>query len=200
MARYSDINRADELKAAAAKLDIWRKLSRTDKKALYQTTMTANNSKRANVGRKIGFIQPFIPSTKVFFETKVLAPAPDVPLPSEQAVTGLINDLVSAIGARVIEAPPTTAATVIFPGRNVKFAKALLSEYGALKSGGAVSRITGLPYSYRENSTVSCSFGRATATETEPAARIAIRAAITASDTKVIRFRIQGDVRATTID
>ena len=201
MARYSDINRADELKAAADKLETWRRLSRPAKKTAYNTQLTALQSKRANVGRQPCYIQPFISSNKVWLETKCLASPDSAPTAGEETETGLITALSTAIGisatGRCRTVPPTGANLVIFPGRRIKFARAIITEKKGVVI-QATSRITGLPYSYRGGSSVSCPFGR-TGSETEDAARAAIRNAIPPTADRTVRFVTQGSVKITEI-
>lgn len=198
MARFSDINRADELKAAAIKLAAWRALDATAKKASYATATGVGGGKRANRSSKIGFIQPFGAATKIWYETRVLAPQTetDTPKTNEEAVGNLVTAVLTAIGAGISPELPTGAGNTSVAVTKVQFAKVRLTE----KTGAETptnSRITGRPYIKRNSNTVSCPYGKSTTFTDEATARGLLRTALlgTTPGGKSVGFTPQGDVK-----
>jgi hypothetical protein len=194
MGRFSNINRAEELLAAKNKLDAWRKLDKAAKQAAYKA---ARMGLRTNIGRQVGYIQPFGTTGNFWYETKVLSPPQDPATPNEENETSLINSIVAAIvgatGKRVITTVPTGANLIIKKARKIEFAKVRVQ----LTSGASretTSRFTAGKYRQIESKSASCSFG-AIGAESEQTAQAAIIAAIKATlPTAIITFVPQGFV------
>ena len=176
MARFSDIQRADELKLAKDAFDAWLKKSRAEKKALYATATAVGGGKRVNRGTAPGYIQPFGAPDNFWYETKILA-APTAPAtPTEEAATGLITAVVTATAGFQVTAVPAGPTNIANLAKKVQFAKVKCTE----KTGAgvaAISRLTGLPYTKYNTNTVSSPFGVGDggAVNTEPTARTTIR-------------------------
>lgn len=195
MARFSDIERAEELLAAKNQLETWRKLDRAAKQTAYAASMLGG---RTNVGRQIGWIKPFGETNNFWFETKVLAAPETPPTPKEKTEISLINTLTGAIvaatGKRVSTTAPTGTNLVIKRARKIQFARVKVIVPGNEVRESRVSRFTGIKYRQREVNSVSCVFGMLD-TETEQAAQNAIRASLkTALPTAIISFVPQGFV------
>lgn len=174
MARFSDINRADELKAAATALELWRRKTRAEKKALYATAAAVAGGKRMNRGSKIGFIQPFGAPDNFWYETKVLAPATDAPTAAEENAAALILAVVGSVSPFVYPTVPVGPNNLSATAKKVQFAKVKCTE----KSGASVpttSRLTGMPYTKVNTNTASSPFGGNLIVKDQPMAVKAIR-------------------------
>ena len=196
MARYSDIRRADELKAALDKLELWQKKTRAEKQAAYQAQVTALGSKKANVGRQPAYINPFGQDGKVWFRGSIPADPPTPATPSEEAAAAEITAVITAVtGAtkRALLATPQTANAQIHNGKKVPFAKVIYTTTGAGMS--TKSRITDLPYYHVNTTSVSSSFGQASEADKEQAARTNLRTVLIGSATnKRVSFKPQGNI------
>jgi hypothetical protein len=63
-ARYSDINRAEQLMAAKTKLDAWRKLDAAARAAAYKA---ARLGVKINVGSSVAYVKPFGETSDNFY-------------------------------------------------------------------------------------------------------------------------------------
>ncbi|MEG4032075.1 MULTISPECIES: hypothetical protein [unclassified Microcoleus] len=195
MARFSDILRADELKAAKDKLETWQKLDRAAKQAAYVAAV--GDHKRLNRASRIGFVQPFGAPDKFWYQAKVLAPASATPEPGtkEENDAALITALLtvvspSATTGYVLGTAPGGAGNISAEAKKVQFAKVKLTERSGNGEPGKISRMTGLPYTKYRTNTVSTPFGvNAEATDkSEQAARKALRAALLGNPPAANRF------------
>lgn len=199
MGRYGDINRAEELKAAKDKLDLWLKMSRAEKQAAFAATQAATGNKRSNVGRVTAWIQPFGAPDKFFYETYIPAAPSGNPTAKEENANTIITKVANAVKAenRAVIVEPTGAGIIIEKARKIEFAKVIYSQIGGTVS-GVVSRITGIPYSYTKTDSVSSSFGQGTTAPvpSEGTAQAQLRAALLAAATgnERVSFKPQGDV------
>lgn len=204
MARYSDILRADELKAAKDKLEAWQKLSRAAKREAYQTAV--GDHKRLNRASRTGFVQPFGAPDKFWYEAKVLAPASATPEPKtkEENDAALITALLTVISPSattgyVLAGVPGGAGNMSTQAKKVQFAKVRLTERSGAGESGKISRITGLPYMKYKTNTISTPFGvPAGATDrSEQAARKALRTALLGNppaNNRFVGFTPQGEI------
>lgn len=196
MARYRDIERAEELMAAKTNLEAWRKLNNAAKSTAYKT---ARLGLKVNVGYSIGYIKPFGESSDNFYwEGKVLAVPTDPPkTDAEENSNGLITSVRSAVAAAggFAETKPTGTNVITKVAKKIQFARVLCTQP---KSGrrNTTSRMTGRPYLLVETDTVSCPFGQSAApNNVEQAVRQAIRTALkTSLPTARVSFRSQGYV------
>lgn len=199
MARFSDINRADELKAAAIKLAAWRSLDATAKRAAYATATAIGGGKRANRASQIGFIQPFGDAAKLWIETKILAPPSVTPSPgtSEETVSTLITSVLTAVNPGISLALPDGAGNISVAVKKVQLAKVRLTEKTGAGIPGTVSRMTGFPYTKYNSNTISCPYGKGGTFTGEAVARGLLRAALlgTTPNGKSVGFTPQGDVK-----
>lgn len=199
MARYGDINRAEELKAAKDKLDLWLKMSRAEKQAAFAATQAATGNKRSNVGRTPAWIQPFGAPDKFFYETYIPGPPSGDPTAKEENANTIITKVANAAKAegKALIAQPVGANIIIQKARKIQFAKVIYSQVGGAVN-GVVSRITGIPYSYRKTDAVSSNFGQAaTGAVSEQATQALLRTALlgaTPSGNERVSFKPQGDV------
>lgn len=202
MARFSDINRADELKAAATQLELWRKKDAEAKKKAYADALAVGNGKRANRSSIPGFIQPFGPADKIWYETKVLAPQTQTKAPStnEESVGNLVTALLAAIGTGIAKELPAGAGNTSVAVTKVQFAKVRLTEKTG-KGTDANSRMTGRPYKKFNTNTISCPYGKSSTFPDEATARDLLRTTLlkpAESETagvKTVGFTAQGDVK-----
>jgi len=196
MARFSDINRADELKLAATALNLWRGRSRAEKAALYATATAVGEGKRLNRGSKIAFIQPFGAPDNFWYETKVLAPATASPTAKEENVPSLIAAVVSAVQpyiSAVLPVGPTNMATT---AKKIQFAKVMCTEKGTATF-PTTSRMTGRPYVKMNSNTASCPFGAIALLATQPVVVKIIRTTLmpaTPVAGRSVGFTSQGNV------
>jgi hypothetical protein len=196
MARFSDINRADELQAAATKLRQWRALDTAAKRQAYAASTT--EFKRINRASTIAYIQPF-GVNKLFYETKALAFSADTPAPTtkEENDTTLVGNITGALWAKSIFATiPTGAGNMSVPAKKVKFAKVRVTEQGTGKKNNHTSRFTGRTYTKHETNTLSCPYGKGTSADfaSEEKAQAVLRAALKAPK-RTISFSAQGDIQ-----
>ncbi|MEG4458910.1 hypothetical protein [Microcoleus sp. N9_A1] len=196
MARFSDIYRADELKAAADALELWRRKTAAEKKALYATATAVAGGKRLNRSTKVGFIQPFGAPDNFWYETKILASATEAPTANEENVASLITAVTTAVISFVLPSVPVGANNLSNQAKKVQFAKVRCSE----KSGAGVpttSRLTSRPYTKYNSNTASSSFGASVLIKEEPAVAKLIRASLmpaTPVAGRSIGFSSQGNV------
>jgi len=196
MARYSDINRAEELMAAKTKLEAWRKLDKAAKAAAYKA---ARLGLKINVGAGPGYIKAFGEISENFYwEAKILAvptapPKPDVEENNNSLITNVRAAVIGAGGA--LETRPTGANVTVKRARKIELARVLCTLPKA-QSKNTTARTTGLPYTQVETDTVSCPFGQSTApNNVEQAVREAIRTALkTSQPTARVSFKPQGYV------
>lgn len=200
MARMSDILRADELKAAKDKYELWLRLDRAAKQAAYATAV--GDHRRLNRASRVAYVQPFGAPDNFWYEAKVLAPAAATPAPGtkEENDAALITALLTAVSPTattgyVLGTAPTAANNVSAEARKIQFAKVKLTQRTGVGTPGKISRLTGLPYTKYQTNTVSCPFGvNATVTDkSEQAAQKALKNALK-GDNRSIGFAAQGDV------
>lgn len=200
MARFSDILRADELKAAKDKYELWLRLDRAAKQAAYNAAV--GDHKRLNRASRVGFVQPFGAPEKFWYKTKVLAPPSETPEPStkEENDAALITALLTAVSPTaitgyVLGSVPSSAGNMSSEAKKIQFAKVRLTERSGTGEPGKLSRMTGLPYTKYRTNTVSCPFGvdSAATDKSEQAARKALRAALTAPN-RFVGFTPQGEI------
>ncbi|MEG4323605.1 MULTISPECIES: hypothetical protein [unclassified Microcoleus] len=175
MARFSDIYRADELKAAATALEAWRRKTAAEKKALYATAAAVGEGKRLNRGSRIGFIQPFGAPDNFWYETKVLALPISPPGEKEEQDNSLVQAVMTAVNSFILESVPTGANNLSNKAKNIVFAKVRCTSKKSGNPAPATSRMTGRPYSKFNTNTASSPFGATSAALTEPAAQKIIR-------------------------
>ncbi|MEG4047820.1 hypothetical protein [Microcoleus sp. Pol17_C1] len=194
MTRYADINRAEELMAAKAKLEAWRKLDAVAKKAAYAA---ARLGLKINVGWTWGYIKSFGETGNFFWEARLLAvptaaPKPDKEENNNTLVTNVRTAVVNA-GAALVD-KPVTANVVIKRARKIELARVLCTQPKA-QTKDTVSRTTGKPYTLVESDTVSCAFGQTTGADSEKAVQDGIRTALNLTQpTARISFKPQGYV------
>lgn len=103
MARYGDINRAEQLMAAKNKLDAWRKLDSAAKSAAYKA---ARLGLKINVGASLGYIKPFGETNDNFYWlARILALPTTAPKPDVEENN---NDLITSVRTAVINAGAMT--------------------------------------------------------------------------------------------
>ena len=193
MARYGDINRADELKAAKTAYTAWLEKSRKDKQAAYAA------NKRSNVGRQIAWIQPFDAPKSFYYEFHIpLAPSTS-PTANEESASAAITAVIDAATTtgNVLIKAPTGAGVILETARKVQFARFSYTLVGESVD-GIVSRITNNPYSYRKSDSVSSAFGQnATSIASEITTRGSLRDKLIGSTPagKRISFKPQGNIR-----
>jgi hypothetical protein len=201
MVRMTDILRADELKAAKDKYDLWLKLDQAGKKAAYATAVGDN--KRVNRASRTAFIQPFGVPDNFWYETKALAPATEAPTPTPKE----IND--AALISLVITATITTTPFVVLSvpegannisnrAKKIQFAKVKCTERTGAGA-DTISRFTGRSYLKYNTNTISSPFRYAggTTDKTEQAAARVLRTSLlgtTPPGNRFVSFTPQGDV------
>lgn len=196
MARYSDINRAEELMAAKNKLEAWRKLDRAAKAAAFKA---ARLGLKINVGWSPGYIKAFGEvSDNFYWEAKVLAvPTAPPKVDVEENNNSLITNVRTAVigAAAVAETRPTGANVTVKKAKKIEFAR-VLCTFPKAQSRTTTARTTGLPYTQVETDTVSCPFGQSAApNNVELAVREVIRTALkTSQPTARVSFKPQGYV------
>lgn len=199
MGRFSDIMRADELKADKDAYELWLKKTRAEKQAAYKTTIEKTGNKRSNVGTETGFIFPFgvDQSKKIVLALGLLKEGSDLAASEENEAALITKMRTAVIGAALYASTGNLpAAHIVFDtaGKKIKPAKVRLVELGA-KVDDIKSRFTGRPYSYRKRNSVSCSFGQKIGTETDyEKARVAIRTALETEAKYTAYFTPQGEI------
>ncbi|MEG4855701.1 hypothetical protein QUB10_33180 [Microcoleus sp. B5-D4] len=160
MARFSDIMRADELKAAKDKLEAYMRLDTAAKQAAYKT---ATKGGRLLVGKQDGILIPFgRADDKIYVGLKL-------PAPSDKTVSGeeqeKDNALITSITSKIVgdtlwarTTKPETATVVGAVGRKQPpAARVIFTRKGA--SADRTSRFTGKTYKSPTVTSVSCPFG-----------------------------------------
>ncbi|MGL5927111.1 hypothetical protein, partial [Chroococcidiopsis sp.] len=179
--RFTDIERAEELRAAKIKLEAWRSSDRVAKKAAYAAAKLGG---RTNVNRQVAYIKPFGAGTNFWYETKVLtsnASSGEL-TPGEENEASLVGAVVAAIVAATdgfaSTTAPTGANTVIKVAKKIQFARVKVIIPGTATPRTRTSRFTGNIYTQKESKSVSCPFGMKTGSVTEAEAKVTIRNAI----------------------
>lgn len=197
MARFGDIRRGDELKAANDALQLWQRKTRAEKKAAYIAAAAIGGGKRLNRGSKTVFIQPFGAPDNFWYETKTLAPATEAPTTAEENAAALILAVVSATAAYGFPSVPVGANNMSNQANKIQFAKVRCTE----KSGAGTpttSRLTGLPYTKYNSNTASSPFGANATTKDQPAAVKLIKAILMPPQAptagRSVGFTAQGNV------
>ena len=195
-ARYSDINRAEQLMAAKTKLDAWRKLDAAAKSAAYKA---ARLGLKINVGHSTGYIKAFGEiSDNFYWEARLLAvptapPKPEVEENNNSLITNVRTAVLGAGGA--LETRPTGTNVTVKKAKKIELAR-VLCTLPKSQTKNTTARTTGRPYTQVESDTVSCPFGQSTApNNVEQAVREAIRTALkTSQPTARVSFKPQGYV------
>lgn len=197
MTRFSDIYRADELKAAATALELWRRKTAAEKKAAYTAAAAIGGGKRLNRGTKIGFIQPFGAPDNFWYETKVLAPATDAATANEENAASLITAVNTATSSFIFAALPGGANNLSAEAKKVQFAKIRCTEKSSAGT-PTNSRLTARPYTKYSSNTASSPFGASSAALNEAAARKLIKTLLMPPSSppvgRSIGFTPQGDI------
>lgn len=160
MARFSDINRADELKAAKDKLEAYMKLTTAAKQAAYKT---ATKGGRLLVGKQDGLLIPFgLPDDKIYVGLKLPAPSSSTVTGEEQEKdNALISQVIGTIVGDALWArttrPPTTTVIGSMGRSQPPAARVIYTKKGA--QADRISRFTGKGYKSPTVNTVSCPFG-----------------------------------------
>jgi len=200
MARFSDILRADELKAAKDKLEAWQRLDRAAKQAAYKAAV--GDHKRVNRASRTAYIQPFGSPDNFWYEAKALAPAAVTPEPqtTEENDTALITALLLAVSPSattgyVLGSAPTGANNISNRAKKIQFAKVRITQRSGNGEPGKISRMTGLPYTKYNTNTISTPFGvnQASTDKSEQRARKDLQTALRANN-RTVGFTPQGDV------
>lgn len=170
MARYSDIQRAQELNDALTKLRVWQDKTRAQKKADYKS-VAKDAAQRSKAERMTGYILPFqLDSVDLFYEARILA----------TTQTGVGNatatTLRSALNNRNKETVTGATNKTVRAPRGFDFAKVTLSERTQTVTAESPSRITGVPYKRHRYNNVTSPFGRLNAAESFKEAATAIKA------------------------
>lgn len=194
--RFSDIQRADALKAQKEKYDKWNQANLGERSKLYRQTLATRSSKISRVARRVGYIMPFnagVPSTaKLLIQTRVpdkdnapdtspveaVGSIPAITLESAQSVANQLYSKPEFSDRILLNAPSAGTRVLKAPrGKSERPALIKLVLRGAKKM--VESRITGRPYnSYPDAKTVSSPVGqkiKATAIESEQAAFAALQ-------------------------
>lgn len=155
MARYSDINRGQELAAAYVKLQAYRAQTRAQKVADY-ATVAKTPAQRVKSERKDAYIAPFgSDSATVLYEARVLAAAQTgVGNTVGNIIEGLVND-------RWDVTLTATQEGIKVP--KFKFAQIIGSDRTTTATANSNSRFTDTPYKRHRSENVSCPFGRQSA-------------------------------------
>jgi hypothetical protein len=197
MARYSDINRAEELLAAKNKLEAWRKLDRAAKATAYKASRLGL---KVNVGSSIGYIKAFGEvSDKFYWEAKLLAVPTATAKPDVEENN---NTLITSVRAAVIgagaaaETKPTATDITVKKARKIELAR-VICTVPKTQTRTTTARTTGRPYTQVETDSVSCPFGAGStdANKVEQTVREAIRTALKTSQPNArVTFKPQGYV------
>lgn len=166
MARYSDIVRGPELKAAYDRLLLWQAKTKAEKQTAYTA---AKQGTRIEVARVSAWLQPFGAPSTVMLQLKA---------PEQAPTNGTAQALVAAIktGDRVKYTQPTTAGLTILKIPKAKLAKVFLTERTVTATTESASRITGDMYKHHTTDSVSARFGQSSATDSYADATAAMRA------------------------
>lgn len=198
MAKYRDIDRADELKSAKIKLEAYRGSTKAAKASAYAA---ARNGLKLLVGSQKAFLKPFGETADFYWEIDALAQSTRAAKATEDKDDGFIGLVLapiflSSIALLTAQLPlPAPANRVVkLAIKGLKPAKVFVTKVkGNPKP--TTSRITGTPYTLQETNTASCPFGQGVApnADTEKEAQQALKTVYKTSipDSR-IRFRNQG--------
>lgn len=172
MAKYKDIERADELKLAKTQLENWRGLSRQAKVTAYEATKAKTNNRKLATLSTVGYIRPFgyTQASKIYLKVDLTAAFVGTAPAGMQENNALVNKLINEL--YVGGTPTTKYATTTKPGTGShitgyqgkgdksKLARITLRQKGSTLPDKIASRVTGIPYKYTAWDAVSCAFGQ----------------------------------------
>lgn len=192
MGRFSDVERGPELAAEYEKLQLWRKMSKVEKKAAYATNKKTDTN-RVVTERVPAYVIPFSASRpNIFYETFV-------PAATQTGQGGSLATLLRALAnLRFATTAPADATDTIIEMSKFKFAqiRASTNSTQATKT-TAVSRFTGRPYKLVYKDAMTINFGQLAAGDDFYAAVKLMKAkteytAFTAVKGNSISFRPEG--------
>jgi hypothetical protein len=145
MARYTDINRAEELMAAKTKLDAWRRLDAEAKRTAYAA---ARLGLKINVGSSLAYIRPFGEGSDNFvWESKILAVPTAAPkaLKEENNNSLITNVLAAVVGSgAVLQTKPSGPSIIVKRAKKIQFAR-VICTVPKTQTKDTTSRMTGRP-------------------------------------------------------
>lgn len=162
MAKFSDINKAAELKEAYDKYKLWQAKTRVQKDAAFDLVNKADD-KRVGVGKIRGYVLPFSTDGIVnHYPCQVIPNAPTgVGNETALIVKNLINDRFKL---------ELAATDILIPVKKFRYAKLMASERVETATTKSKSRFTDTPYKRHQSNNLSCSFGRTAENESYHAA------------------------------
>ena len=162
MAKFSDINKAAELKEAYDKYKLWQAKTRTQKDAAFDLVNKADDL-RVSVDKIRGYVLPFSTDGIVNYYPCQVIPTAPTGVGNETAliVRNLVNDRFK------LELQDTE---IDIPVKKFRFAKVIASQRTETATTKSKSRFTDTPYKRHRSNNLSCSFGRKVADESYHAA------------------------------
>ncbi len=191
--RFSDILRADELKAAKDEFEKWMKLSRAEKKAAYNAVITASGNQRTARNTESCYVRIYGDTEAIKVYTLSQKVTGSTAGEGTESSSALASSLVTLL-TNYTHASPAEEKSITIKLRRGLLASCKLSKEktGAIYNG--TSRFTKIPYRTRLKDTISQRFGQKTAGSSYFSDKTDITKAVNALDGYFVSFETQGNI------
>ena len=191
--RFSDILRADELKAAKDEYEKWMKLSRAEKKAAYKAVITASGNQRTARQTELCYVRIYGDTAALKVYTASQKVTGSTAGEGTEAGSSLASSLITLM-ADYISGPPTGTGVVTLKLPRGKLALLKLSKQktGAIYNG--TSRFTKIPYRTRLVDTMSHRFGQKAANSSYFSDKTDLTKEVNKLDGYFVSFEAQGNI------
>jgi hypothetical protein len=163
MARFKNIDKADQFKADKIKVDAWRAKSSAEKQVAFKATQAVTKNLKTAVEYTLGYIVPFgtVLTQKIFLVVNKPKSGTAV-VGKTETDADLFADIETLLGARITGTKPSGVGNYLIDVRGVRGfdpARAIFSKKGDPVE-GVKSRMTDRAYSYVKKSSVSSPMGQ----------------------------------------
>lgn len=191
--RFSDILRADELKAAKDEFEKWMKLSRAEKKAAYNAVITASGNQRTARNTESCYVRIYGDTETIKVYTLSQKVTGSTAGEGTESSSALASSLVTLL-TNYTHAAPAAEKSITIKLRRGLLASCKLSKEktGAIYNG--TSRFTKIPYRTRLKDTISQRFGQKAGNSSYFSDKTDITKAVNALDGYFVSFETQGNI------
>ena len=191
--RFSDILRADELKAAKDEYEKWMKLSRAEKKAAYNAVITASGNQRTARQTTPCFVRIYGDTDAIKVYTVSQKITGSTAGEGTESSSALASSLVTLLKDYTHEtAAAEKSITIKLKRGDLALCKLSKEKTGAIHNG--TSRFTKIPYRTRLRDTISQRFGQKAANSSYFSDKTNITKAVNKLDGYSVSFEAQGNI------
>lgn len=191
--RFSDILRADELKAAKDEYEKWMKLSRAEKKAAYNAVITASGNQRTARQTTPCFVRIYGDTAAIKVYTVSQKITGSTAGEGTESSSALASSLVTLLKDYTHEtAAAEKSITIKLKRGDLALCKLSKEKTGAIHNG--TSRFTKIPYRTRLRDTISQRFGQKADNSSYFSDKTNITKAVNKLDGYSVSFEAQGNI------